>query len=216
MQRAREYIQSNGLPKNANYRNLCKSLLSKGLHLPEISRAICLEKHGINERDAFPSTKINGRSRSHHDHITKQHRYSNQLSQMSSSTPALTLTSIKRPYSSHIIQTNRTNHEHIANGSRNGLPNIPSIPPHQLSDVLAISGNHSPVISRPPSSKETGVPTLSPPPQHSNSTSKSISNSNYRPYSPKSHGMEMRGLPPFVTQRMSFHIEIAYILNEVT
>ena len=80
MQRARALIQNKSLriPKHDNgYKNLIKLLTSKGLHLPEISRAICLEKYKISNQDKFPQTSINkirpkqisNTNRTNHQHI---------------------------------------------------------------------------------------------------------------------------------------------------
>eukprot|EP01083_Nonionella_stella_P317381 1155339_1 len=58
--RARSLICNKGLPKNDNgYKSLIKSLQAQGLYLPEISRAICLEKYRIKDTQRFPQTRIN-------------------------------------------------------------------------------------------------------------------------------------------------------------
>ena len=60
MQRARALIRHKGLPKNENgYKQLIKTLTTKGLQLPEISRAICLEKYKITDSEQFPKAKVN-------------------------------------------------------------------------------------------------------------------------------------------------------------
>ena len=86
VKRARALIRDKGLPKYDNgYKNLIKLLTNKGFELPEISRAICLEKYKINHiHDKFPQTSINkikpksiNTNRTNHQHTSENIQLSN-------------------------------------------------------------------------------------------------------------------------------------------
>lgn len=108
VQRARALIRHKGLPKNeSGYKQLIKTLITKGLQLPEISRAICLEKYKINNSEQFPKAKVNK--------VKKTYSTKSVLNKSIKTKNHKVIESKSKSISKSSHNIHQTNHEHIQN-----------------------------------------------------------------------------------------------------